>query len=75
MAIMAKKRGNPNWTNPAAYAPQPAGVTSFDAMTRTLRLTPPEFESSVALKEWVLKNKDQKYVPLDLLLAWKLVAT
>jgi hypothetical protein len=72
---MAKKRGNPNWTSPGSYAPQPPVVTSFEAVTRLLRLTPPEFESSLALKEWVLKHKDQKYVPLDLLLAWKLVAT
>ncbi len=49
-------------------------MTSFEEVTRALRLTPIEFEHSTALKEWVLKNKDQKYVPLDLLLAWKLVA-
>ncbi len=69
-----KKRGNPNWTNPAAYKLALPAITSFEEVTRALRLTPSEFESSVALKEWVLKNKDQKYVPLDLLRVWKLVA-
>lgn len=69
-----KKRGNPNWTNPAVYKLALPTITSFEEVTRALRLTPSEFESSVALKEWVLKNKDQKYVPLDLLGVWKLVA-
>ena len=69
-----KRRGNPNWTNPAAYKLALPAITSFEEITRALRLTPSEFESSVALKEWVLKNKDQKYVPLDLLRVWKLVA-
>lgn len=71
---MPKKRGNPNWTNPAAHKLQLPTMTSFEEVTRALCLTPSEFESSVALKEWVLKNKDQKYVPLDLLRVWKLVA-
>ena len=49
-------------------------MSSFDAMVKALGLAPEEFESSDALKEWVVKNKDQKYVPLDLLRAWKLTA-
>ena len=31
-----------------------------------------EYESSIQLKEWVRKNKDQKYVPSDLLQAWNI---
>ena len=49
-------------------------VASFDAVVKELGLAPEEFESSDVLKQWVLKNKDQKYVPLDLLRAWKLAA-
>jgi hypothetical protein len=35
-----------------------------------LHLSPAEYGSSAALKEWVRKNKDQKYVPDDLLEFW-----
>src|SRR5579864_2118150 len=34
------------------------------------RLSPDQYETSDALREWARKNKDQKYVPLDLLEAW-----
>ena len=69
-----RRRGNPNWTKPAAYVPMGPTESSFEAMVKALGLTPAEFESSDLLKEWVLKNKDEKYVPLDLLRAWKLTA-
>jgi hypothetical protein len=34
---------------------------------KQLRLSPAEYEGSARLKEWVRKNKDQKYIPDDLL--------
>ncbi len=41
-------------------------------VVKKLRLSPAEYENSVQLKDWVRKNKDQKYVPSDLLKAWDL---
>ena len=44
--------------------------SSFEQIVRRLRLSPDQYLGSVQLKEWVRKNKDQKYVPSDLLKAW-----
>ena len=46
--------------------------TSFDKVVQALGLTPEQYEHSTALKEWVLQNKDEKYVPLSLLKAWSM---
>jgi hypothetical protein len=66
---MAKKRGNPNWGKPdiqsAIIVP-----TSFEEIVKQLRLSPADYEGSVQLKEWARKNKDQKYIPDDLLRSW-----
>jgi len=35
-----------------------------------LGLGPEQYKSSVRLKEWVRKNKDDKYVPPELLKHW-----
>jgi len=64
------RRGNPNWTKPqllSVGAPKPS---TFDETVRRLRLSPDQYETSDALREWARENKDQKYVPLDLLEAW-----
>ena len=45
-------------------------ITSFDALVKSLGLLPDQYENSITLKEWVGRNKDHKYVPLDLLEAW-----
>lgn len=66
---MAKKRGNPNWGKPDTQA-APVGPTSFEEVVRKLRLSPEDYEGSLTLKEWVRKNKDQKYIPDDLLKLW-----
>jgi len=66
---MARKRGNPNWGKPELHA-GPIGPTSFEHVVRKLRLSPADYESSLTLKEWVRKNKDQKYIPDDLLKLW-----
>jgi hypothetical protein len=44
--------------------------TSFEKVVKELRLSPEEYTQSSALKEWVRRNKDEKYVPSDLLKAW-----
>ncbi len=66
---MAKRRGNPNWGKPE---PTMLGVsvTSFEALVKSLGLAPHQYVESRVLKEWVAKNKDHKYVPLNLLDAW-----
>ena len=67
---MTKKRGNPNWGKPDMDSTRNSGPTSFEEIVRKLRLSPADYKHSIQLKEWVQKNKDQKYVPLDLLRAW-----
>jgi hypothetical protein len=44
--------------------------TSFEHVVNALRLSPEEYERSIPLKEWVRLNKDDKYVPSELLKAW-----
>lgn len=66
---MAKKRGNPNWGKPDTQA-APVVPTSFEDVVRKLRLSPADYEGSLQLKEWARKNKDQKYIPDDLLKLW-----
>jgi len=63
---MAKKRGNPNWGKLDMQA-APIVPTSFEEVVKKLRLSPAEYEGSLLLKDWVRKNKDQKYIPDDLL--------
>lgn len=69
---MAKKRGNPNWGKPEVNTLPYAGVSSFEEVVKKLRLSPSEYEDSIHLREWARKNKDQKYVPSNLLEAWGL---
>jgi hypothetical protein len=45
-------------------------ATTFDRVVENLGLRPEEYVASSALKEWVRLNKDEKYVPPDLLEAW-----
>jgi len=66
---MAKKRGNPSWGKPDMQA-APVVPTSFEQVVRKLGLSPEDYEGSLTLQEWVRKNKDQKYIPDDLLKLW-----
>ena len=66
---MTKKRGNPNWGKPAPSIAF-TGASSFEEVVKQLRLAPADYEHSAQLKEWVEKNKDQRYVPQSLLDAW-----
>lgn len=45
-------------------------VTSFDHLVAILGLRPDQLKDSLALKEWVRRNKDEKYVPTELLKHW-----
>lgn len=66
---MTKKRGNPNWGKPDVDSARNSGPTTFEEIVRRLSLAPEDYQHSIPLKEWAKKNKDQKYVPLDLLQA------
>ncbi len=63
---MAKRRGNPNWGKPEPPSLVPV-VSAFETMVKRLHLSPEQYASSTALRDWVRKNKDQKYVPPSVL--------
>jgi hypothetical protein len=69
------KRGNPNFTNPAAIELSRELPTSFEKVVEELKLSPSEYATSLILRDWVSRNKDQKYVPSDLLKAYGFVAS
>jgi hypothetical protein len=45
-------------------------ATSFDHIVAILGIGPEQYKDSPALKEWVRRNKDEKYVPTELLKHW-----
>ncbi|MBZ5681527.1 MAG: hypothetical protein LAO24_15615 [Acidobacteriia bacterium] len=45
-------------------------TTSFDHIVAILGITPDRYKDSLPLKEWVRQNKDEKYVPPELLRHW-----
>ncbi len=68
VASSSKRRGNPDWGKP--MPPPKAGLTEFEKVVKRLRLSVPEFDHSAALKDWVRRNHNQRYVPAELLKAW-----
>lgn len=46
--------------------------SSFDRVVAKLGIGPDKYKDSLPLKEWVTRNKDQKYVPPELLKHWGL---
>ena len=64
------KRGNSNFTNPAAIELSRELPTSFEKVVEELKLSPAEYATSLTLRDWVSRNKDQKYVPSYLLKAF-----
>jgi len=68
---LSKQRGNPSWGKPQPFG-APICLSEFEYVTKTLGLSPEQYVDSGALKEWVHKNKNQKYVPPELLMAWGL---
>ncbi len=48
----------------------PEGSSAFERVARRLGLSPSQYASSEALKEWVRQNKNEKFVPPDLLTLW-----
>jgi hypothetical protein len=68
--FMAPQGGNSNSPRPGATKALPILGSSFERVVVSLKLSPEEYESSPQLREWVLQNKDHKYVPPELLKAF-----
>ena len=66
---MPRPRGNPNWGKPELSQPMLC-ASGFEQVVKALGLLPEQYRGSAGLREWVRRNKDHKYVPLDLLQAW-----
>lgn len=64
------RHGNPKFTNPAAIEPPLVSETSFERLVEELKLSPSEYMSSPRLRDWVSRNKNQKYVPSEVLKAF-----
>lgn len=67
---MSSQRGTSNSAKTEAMNPRPSSESSFDRVVDSLKLSPEQYQSSAELREWVLQNKDHKYVPPDLLKAF-----
>jgi hypothetical protein len=67
MALQGENRNSPR--PGATNAPSFSG-SSFERVVISLKLSPEEYASSTELREWVLQNKDHKYVPPELLKAF-----
>jgi hypothetical protein len=66
---MAKRRGNSPLGKAAPLA-TPSSLSTFEHVVKALRLSPDQYKNSVKLKEWVRRNRNDKYVPSELLHAW-----
>ena len=61
-----------DFINPGTHKQPPVLASSFEMIVSELKLSPEEYVNSPRLREWVLRNKDEKYVPLNLLKAFGL---
>jgi hypothetical protein len=67
---MSPQRETSNSARAAATNVRPFSESSFERVVDSLKLSPEQYQSSPELREWVLRNKDHKYVPPDLLKAF-----
>jgi hypothetical protein len=67
---MAPQPGNSNSTRPRTTDTLSFSASSFERVVDSLKLSPEQYQSSTELREWVLRNKDHKYVPPELLKAF-----
>ena len=58
---------NRNFTQPGAIRPSTSPPSSFEQIVSALNISPEEYRSSPELKEWVRRNKDDRYVPTEVL--------
>jgi hypothetical protein len=67
--MKTKRPGNPNWGKATASS-IPILPTSFEQVVKALGIAPHEYHESAQLKDWVAKNKNNKFVPVELLQTW-----
>jgi len=67
---MSPQHESSNSARPAAMHAHPLSGSSFERVVDSLKLSPDQYQTSPELREWVLRNKDHKYVPPDLLKAF-----
>ncbi|HET9696471.1 MAG TPA: hypothetical protein VFP40_06355 [Terriglobales bacterium] len=67
--MKTKRPGNPNWGK-AQVSTVPVIPTSFEQVVKALGISPHEYHESAQLKDWVSKNKNSKFVPVELLQTW-----
>ena len=70
---MERRRGNRSWGQPFRMDSIAPITSGFDEVVRNLGLLPHQYQTSLELKEWVRKNRNEKYVPLELLGAWRFI--
>jgi hypothetical protein len=63
-----RKRGNPDWGKPFAFAPH--FLTEFEMEVRRLRLTKEMYAFSAELHGWCEQNRNRFYIPEWLLEKW-----
>jgi hypothetical protein len=61
------RRVNKAFTNPLAFKKSLPSSNSFDEVVAGLQLSPEQYQYSLALREWVRRNKGDKYVPTEVL--------
>ena len=59
-----------SWGSNGVVPMQRKRAASFDEVVKNMGLSPAQYASSVELKEWARANRTQRYVPIDLLIAW-----
>lgn len=60
---------NRRFTNPLSTSAPPSR-SSFEDVVRELKLVPEQYQNSLVLRDWVLRHKNEKYVPSDVLKAF-----
>ena len=64
------RRVNKAFTNPHAFNRRIPSGNSFDEVVANLHLLPDQYQYSLTLREWVRRNKDDRYVPMEVLKAF-----
>lgn len=68
--LMPQRRHNQRWTAPELIGSLPIHPSEFERLVQRLRLEPEQYAASRALRDWVTRNWQQRFVPEDLLRAW-----
>ena len=70
LTFMPNKRGNPNWGRP--MPPVSILCTEFEMQVKQLHLMPETYTSSVELRTWCERNRNNFYIPEWLLDEWEI---